>query len=144
MIETDIIYKQPDEREYEEVKLMVEDFWLDNADMKREQFRIISENRKVIAFARIKEYEDATELGTLGVAKEYRGMGYGSKMVLHLLKQAKDDVYIVTTMFRFNANLGFVLVENYPDSISKKVNTCAKDYHVDEPYFVMKWEKRTI
>ena len=142
MIGTKITIKKPDEKEYEQVLELVEKFWLDNINMDREQFTVISDNGKVLAFARMKEYPDAVELGTLGVAKEFRDKGYGSKLVKHLLDEAKGEVYVVTTMFKFNANLGFVTVQEYPDSIKQKVNVCAKDFHVAEPYFVMKWEKK--
>lgn len=142
MIATEINIKEPNEAEYEQVLQLVEEFWLDNINMKPEQFTIISDNGKVIAFARMKEYHDALELGTLGVAKDARGKGYGSKLVSHLLNESKQDVYVVTTMLKFNANLGFVIAEEYPESIKKKVDVCAKDFHVEEPYFVMKWEKK--
>jgi len=144
MSESNIVFKQPDEKEFEQVKQMVDEFWLFNENMQPEQFRIIGDNGKVIAFARLREYADAIELGTLGVAKELRRKGWGGKMALHLLGLAKRDVYVVTTLFEFNAKLGFVLVNEYPDSISKKIKTCCKDYYVPEPYFVMKWEKNRI
>jgi N-acetylglutamate synthase-like GNAT family acetyltransferase len=142
MSETNIVFKQPDEKEFEQVKQMVDEFWLVNENMLSEQFHVISNNSKVIAFARLKEKDDATELGTLGVAKELRRKGWGSKMVLHLLGLAKRDVYVVTTLFDFNAKLGFKLVDDYPESVRKNLETCRKDYHVPEPYFVMKWEKK--
>jgi len=138
----ELVIKKPNEKEYAQVLQHVEEFWLDDSCMKPEQFSIISDNGKVIAFARIKEYADAVELGTLGVAKEFRGKGFGSKLVNHLLNEAKSDIYVVTTIFKFNANLGFVLTDEYPESIQHKIDTCCKDYHVDEPYFVMKWENK--
>ncbi len=142
MIETEITIKKPDEKEYKQVLELVKEFWLDNINMNQEQFTVISDNGKVLAFARLKEYPDAVELGTLGVIKDLRGKGYGSKLVKHLLDKANGEVYVVTTMFKFNANLGFVTVKKYPDSIKHKVNVCARDFHVAEPYFVMKWEKK--
>lgn len=142
MMTTELIIKKPDEKEYEQVLQLVEEFWLDNINMSREQFTVISDNGKVVAFARIKEFPDAVELGTLGVVKDLRGKGIGSKLVQHLLNESKGLVYVVTTLFKFNADLGFVLVDEYPHSIKHKIETCAKDFHVAEPYFVMKWERK--
>ncbi len=144
MTESAIVFKLPDKQEFEQVKQMVDEFWLVNENMQLDQFRIISDNGKVIAFARFKEKEDATELGTLGVAKDLRRRGWGSKIVLNLLGLAKRDVYVVTTLFKFNAKLGFVPVDEYPESIKKNLETCIRDYHVEEPYFVMKWTKKEI
>jgi N-acetylglutamate synthase-like GNAT family acetyltransferase len=142
MTENTIVFKQPDGEEFEQVKQMVDEFWLVNENMQPEQFRVISDKGKVIAFARFKEKDDATELGTLGVATELRRKGWGSKIVLHLLGLAKRDVYVVTTLFEFNAKLGFKLVDTYPESIRKNLETCRREYYVPEPYFVMKWEKK--
>lgn len=139
-----MIFKQPDEQEFGQVIQLAEDFWLDNENMLPEQFWVLSDNGKVIAFGRLRERPDATELGTLGVVENLRRKGWGSKIVLHLLKQAKSDVYVVTTLFEFNAKLGFVLVDEYPDSIKRKFEICVRDYPVEEPYFVMKWEKKKI
>lgn len=144
MSESNMLFKQPDEKEFEQIKQHVDDLWLYNEGMKPEQFRVLSDSGKVIAFGRLMEHVDATELCTLGVAKEFQGKGWGSKMVQHLLDQAKRDVYIVTTILKFNSNLGFIYIEQYPKSIKRKLETCVKHYHVDEPYFVMKYEKKQI
>jgi N-acetylglutamate synthase-like GNAT family acetyltransferase len=139
MTKMNVAFKHPDEQEFEQVKQMVDEFWLVNENMQPEQFQVISDNGKVIAFARLKEKEDATELGTLGVDIAFRRKGWGSKMVVHLLGLAKRDVYVVTTLFEFNARLGFKLVDEYPESVRKNLEACRKDYYVPEPYFVMKW-----
>lgn len=144
MIEANAIFKQPDEKDFEQIKQMVKDFWLYSEDMKPEQFRVISLNGKIIAFARLVEHSDAMELGTLGVDENFRMQGWGTKIVRHLLSIARHDIYVVTTIFKFNANIGFKLTEKYPDSIKCKLEKCVKDYHVEEPYFVMKWEKKEI
>ena len=139
-----MVFKQPDAKEFEQVKQMAEEFWLDNSAMQSEQFRVLSGNGKVIAFGRLKEHTDATELCTMGVAKYFQKKRYGSKMVSHLLSQAKRDVYLVTIIPDFFRKSGFAFVEDYPASVKKKIDMCVKDYHVDEPYFVMKWEKKKI
>jgi N-acetylglutamate synthase-like GNAT family acetyltransferase len=133
--------KQPDENEFLQVKQLVEDFWLDNMDMKPEQFFILSENGKVIAFGRLRKYDDATELCTLGIAKEFRGKGYGSALVLHLLKQANTEVFAVTVIPDFFLKFGFKIVSEYPQSIENKCKLCAEAYHTGEKYEVMRWIK---
>jgi len=139
-----MIFKQPNEKEFEQVKQWVEDFWLDNGNMQPEQFSVLSDNGKVIAFGRLKEHADATELCTMGVAKEFQSKGFGEKMVKHLISQATQDVHLVTIIPKFFANCGFALVENYPVSLQRKIDLCKTHYHVEEPYHVMKWEKKDI
>jgi len=135
-------FKQPDEKEFEQVKQLVEDFWLDNENMKSEQFRVLTDNEKVIAFGRLKKHSDAIELCTLGVVSDLRGKGYGRAMVKNLLNKASRDIYVVTVIPNFFAKLGFIFAEIYPDSLQKKVELCTTHYHVGEPYQVMKWEKK--
>lgn len=137
-----MVFKQPTEKEFAQVNLMAEDFWLDNEDMQPEQFRVLSDDGKVIAFGRLRRHTGATELCTMGVAKEFRKQGFGDKMVRHLQSIAGEDVYLVTILPGFFAKLDFVKVNEYPKPLQRKVEICTKEYHVDEPYFVMRWEKK--
>jgi N-acetylglutamate synthase-like GNAT family acetyltransferase len=136
------VFKQPEIKEFEQVKQLVNDFWLDDTGLQPQQFQVLSDNGKVIAFGRLREHADATELCTMGVAGEFQKKGFGKEMVNHLLCRAKCDVYLVTVIPDFFKRLGFDFAEQYPDSIQKKIKMCVTDYHVDEPYFVMKWEKK--
>jgi len=135
-----MIFKQPNTSEFEQIKKLVKDFWLDNSDMQPEQFQVLSENAKVVAFGRLREHTDATELCTLGVTKDFQKKGFGEKMVKYLQSIAKRDVYLVTVLPGFFKKMGFAIVDQYPAPLQKKIDICAKNYHVDEPYFVMKWE----
>ncbi len=137
-----IIFKQPDYKEFEEVKELVKEFWLDDADLQMEQFQVLSDNGNVIAFGRLREHIDATELCTMGVAKNFQKMGYGGKMVKHLQSIAKRGVYLVTVIPDFFEKTGFKGVDIYPNSLKKKVDRCSADFHVGETYHVMKWEKK--
>jgi amino-acid N-acetyltransferase len=142
MKEAEIIIKQPDAKEFEQIKQQVKDLWLDDDGLNPTQFSVISDDGKVIAFGRLREHEDSTELCTLGVAKGFQQKGYGTKIVRHLLTQAKRDVYLVTVLPGFFAKLGFDFVDKFPDSLQKKVEMCGNHYHVGETYRVMKWEKK--
>lgn len=139
-----MVFKQPDTKEFEQIKQLVEELWLDNETMQPEQFRVLSDDGKVIAFGRLREYADTTELCSMGVAKEFQKKGLGGEMVNHLLGIAGRDVYVVTVEPDFFAKMGFHKVSSYPDSLKHKVEVCTKEYHVEKPYFVMKWEKRDL
>ena len=66
------VFKQPEIKEFEQVKLLVNDFWLDDTGLQPQQFQVLSDNGKVIAFGRLREHADATELCTMGVAGEFQ------------------------------------------------------------------------
>jgi N-acetylglutamate synthase-like GNAT family acetyltransferase len=131
--------RQPDAHEFELVKKYVQDFWLDDTNMRIEQFRVLLKGNELIAFGRVRENPDATELCTIGVVQELRGKGYGSEITNALLKEVKRDAYIVTVIPDFFAKLGFKPVSEYPPSIQAKCNLCTSQYHVGEEYRVMKW-----
>lgn len=137
-----ITAKKPDSREFEEVKKMVQEFWLDNDAMQPEQFRILTDGNQLVAFGRLRENEDATELCTMGVARQFQKKGFGEKMVNTLLGEAKRDVYLVTVIPDFFKKLGFEFAEEYPGSIRKKAEICSNQYHTGEKYWVIKWEKK--
>lgn len=137
----EVTVRQPDDREFEEVKKLVEDFWLDNNNMLKEQFRILLYKDKLAAFGRIRQNKDATELCTLGVVKELRGKGLGLAMVKALLAGTKGEVYVVCVIPGFFGKAGFKEVSQYPESIKAKVNLCTTHFHVGEEYKVMRWGK---
>lgn len=131
--------RRPDEKEFEEVKKYVEEFWLDNNNMLREQFRVLLYNNKLAAFGRLRKNADATELCTLGVVKKYRGRGFGKAMVKALLKEAKSEVYVVCVIPEFFKKTGFKEISSYPESIKAKVDLCTQYFHVGKEYKVMKY-----
>ena len=133
----DIIIRQPGDKEFEEVKKHVDDFWLDNETMQKEQFRILLYKNKLVGFGRIRKNKDATELCSLGIIKEMRLKGLGKVMVKGLLSEVKGDVYVVCVIPDFFRKAGFTEVAEYPTSIQKKVNLCTADYNVGEPYKVL-------
>lgn len=136
-----MVFKQPDKGEFEQIKQLVEELWLDNENMQPEQFKVLSDKGKVIAFGRLREYEDSTELCSIGVVKEFQQRKFGTEMVNYLLNLAKRDVYVVTIAPDFFAKFGFKPIEEPPAPIQKKFQRCETEFHVGKPYFAMKWEK---
>jgi len=137
----DIVVRHPGEKEFEEVKKYVEDFWLDNNNMLIGQFRILLYKGKLAGFGRIRENDDATELCTLGVVKELRLKGLGKAMVKALVETVKTDVYLVTIIPEFFRKAGFKETKEYPESIKRKEHLCTTQYHVGEEYKVMKYKR---
>lgn len=138
----EVIVREPDSKEFEEVKKYVKQFWLDDEQMLKEQFKILLQDDKPVAFGRLREKEDATELCTLGVLEEYRGRRLGSAMVKSLVSLAKKDVHVVSVIPGFFRKQGFIPVQEYPASIKKKVELCTEHYHVGVPYQVMKYKNQ--
>jgi len=135
------VFQQPSLAQFEEVKKYVEKFWLDNDNMQPEQFRILLDDSKLVAFGRLRKNNDATELCSLGVLEEYRHHGMGSALVKHLLSIASSDVYVVCVIPGFFKKQGFNTVTEFPSSIQKKRDLCVNHYHVGIPYEVMRFSR---
>jgi len=135
----DVIIRQPNDTEFEQVKKYVREFWLDNTDMHKEQFLVLLQNKKFTAFGRLKEHADCSELCTLGVVKEFRGKYFGQELTKALIKKAKHEVYLVTVIPDYFKKVDFVITSKYPASLKSKVNMCTTQYHVGQEYRVMKY-----
>lgn len=135
----DIIIRQPGYSEFDLVKDYVEEYWLDDADMKIQQFRVLFNKGEITAFGRLRVDGKDTELCSLGVVEEMRGKGFGKAMVKALVEEAKTDVYAVCVIPEFFLKLGFIQVNEYPPLIKRKVDVCTTHYNVGVPYVVMKW-----
>lgn len=138
------IFKTPDEREFEQIKQLVEELWLDNETMFPEEFRVLSDNGKVIAFGRLREYADVMELCSIGVPVEFQNKKFGTSIVKHLLSRAQRNVYLVTVIPDFFTRFGFERIEKPPAPIERKLQRCNTEFYVGKPYFAMKWEKNKI
>jgi N-acetylglutamate synthase-like GNAT family acetyltransferase len=138
----EVTTRQPDDREFEEIKKLVGEFWLDNRNMLKKQFRIVLYKGKLAGFGRIRENDDATELCSLGVIKELRLKGLGKAMVKALVATVKTEIYLVTVIPEFFSKAGFKETKKYPESIKRKERLCTTEYHVGEEYKVMKWERK--
>ena len=69
----------------------------------------------------VKPYDDAVELGCLGVVPERRGNGIGRQLIEHLLARVEDDVYVTTDLPELSWRFGFVETDHAPVSILEKV-----------------------
>ncbi|HWY99156.1 MAG TPA: GNAT family N-acetyltransferase [Bacteroidia bacterium] len=135
-----ILFRQPNDAEFEEVKRHSEEYQLDNENMSKDQFKIILHEGKLAAFGRLKKHNDAMELSTVGVVKEFRGKKLGEAIVRSFADEARQDLYLVTVIPDFFSKMGFKAVKEYPISLQNKCDNCCQKHHPGEVYVVMKKE----
>jgi N-acetylglutamate synthase-like GNAT family acetyltransferase len=107
------------------VKQIATGMELDMGDFNIRDFLLAFSGDALAGFVRMRKYSDCLELSTLGVLREYRKKGLGKKLVLALLdKFPGEKVFVTTVIPGFFLKCGFAKTENYPDSLTPKINFC--------------------
>ncbi len=104
---------------------------LDATNATWQQFFVLKNNAKTVAFARIIDHGEYFELASLGVDYYHRKKGFGRRMLIFLIQEAerldsKKPIYGVTHKPDFLKNVGFQEVDIYPDYLEYKKNHICK------------------
>ena len=102
-------------------------FRLDDEDLAAEQFVVVRERGRLVAFGRIKPYGRVYELGSVGVVEAERGRGLGGLIVRELVRRFPTrEVYITTDLPAYFARFGFCRIDDPPPEIAAKIaRVCA-------------------
>ncbi len=96
---------------------------LDDERLAVEQFLVAEDaGGRLAGFGRVKPYSNFFELGTVGVAVDWRGRGLGSMLVEALIADfPADDVWITTDLVSYFERLGFETTDNGPRELTEKI-----------------------
>ncbi len=67
---------------------------LDPTQLRWEQFSVIESEGKLVACGQLRNFEDAQELGSLVVIKDWQKCGLGTTLTKHLIQQATQPLYL--------------------------------------------------
>jgi N-acetylglutamate synthase-like GNAT family acetyltransferase len=129
--------KKPTDKEFAEICFFINEFELDNRDLKKEQFIIALRDNSLVGFGRLREHVDCMELCSLGVITNYRLQGLGKAITAKLIENSSKDIYLVCIIPDFFTPLGFEKVNHYPPSIHDKIHYCTQKLIVPETYVAM-------
>jgi amino-acid N-acetyltransferase len=98
---------------------------LDPTQLKWQQFWVIEFDNNIIACGQLRNFEQAQELGSLVVTKNWRNRGLGSFLTQHLIEQATQPLYLECLgqkLVDYYQKFGFVQVEfqDLPLSLKSK------------------------
>lgn len=115
---------------------------LDDTLIDYHQFIIAELNGDFAGIGRIKEYNDAKELCSLGVLPKYRGKGISRLLIKELKTKAViKPLHVVTIIPALFKKFGFEEIIKYPTSLLPKINYCTNSLggcDNGEQYVVMK------
>jgi N-acetylglutamate synthase-like GNAT family acetyltransferase len=95
---------------------------LDGEDLRAEQFIVVEEGDRTVAFGRIKPYRRTFELGCVAVIEDRRNRGIGELVVRELIRRfPQRRVYVTTDVPEYFQRLGFARTRALPQELSEKV-----------------------
>jgi len=101
---------------------MVARLRLDNERLRTEQFIVVEEGERAVAFGRIKPYRRTFELGCVAVVEGRRNRGLGELVVRELIRRfPQRRVYVTTDIPDYFQRLGFVRIRALPRELSEKM-----------------------
>ncbi|HEY5625444.1 MAG TPA: pyridoxal-phosphate dependent enzyme [Dehalococcoidia bacterium] len=105
----------------------IERLRLDGEWLAPEQFITLRRHGRILAFGRIKPYEETHELGSVAVVEEERSQGLGEKVTRELIRRfPQDEVYITTDLPAYYERMGFLRTAFMPPELVDKLErVCA-------------------
>jgi threonine dehydratase len=104
------------------IRETVERLRLDGERLEAAQFVVVRGGDGVVAFGRIKPYEETYELGGVAVVESRRGEGLGEAIVRELVRRfPRDEVFVTTDIPEYFERLGFLRTEILPRELSGKI-----------------------
>jgi N-acetylglutamate synthase-like GNAT family acetyltransferase len=95
---------------------------LDGEDLRAEQFIVVQEGRRTVAFGRVKPYRRTFELGCVAVMDDRRSQGLGELVVRELIRRfPRRRVYVTTDIPAYFERLGFTPTRALPRELSDKI-----------------------
>lgn len=135
-----ICIETPTDGLFESIKRLIEAFELDGRQLQASEFLAAVSGDSLVGFGRIREYEDCSELCSLGVTEPLRYKGIGSHLVRELVQKARQPLFLVCIIPEFFEPLGFRITAHYPTRLQQKLDYCREALSVPEDYVVMKYE----
>lgn len=134
-------FRTPNEQEFLLIRNYIQQFELDDRNLKQEEFTAAFRNDELVGFGRLRQHSDCIELCSLGVVTNHRRQGIGKAIVKELIQRSKSSIHLVCIIPDFFAPFGFQVVENYPPAIQDKLNYCTHELVVPETYVAMLLKK---
>ena len=128
------IIRLADYSEIPDVIEILEELGLDMEDLDEDDWMLALVKGEVVGVARLRYYDDACELASLGVLEDFRNQGIGRGIAKALLNDTETkQVYTVTEIPEYFARLGFANTDSFPESISKKLQRCKTELNCSAP-----------
>ena len=130
-------FRTPSENEFLQIRNYIQQFELDDRNLKHEEFTAAFRENELVGFGRLRQHSDCIELCSLGVVTQHRRQGIGKSIVKELVKRSTSSIHLVCIIPDFFIPFGFHVVEKYPLAIQDKLDYCTQELIVPETYVAM-------
>lgn len=138
------VIRLADYSEMPDIIEILEELGLDMEDLDEDDWMLAHINGEVVGVGRLRYYEDACELASLGVLEEHRGKHIGKSIAKALLDDAEaDNVFVVTDISEYFKSLGFQELDTYPQSIQEKYDRCLSELQCQAPKVLVNLIKKS-
>ncbi|MEB3358750.1 MAG: GNAT family N-acetyltransferase [Synechococcales bacterium] len=94
MLPADCVLRQARKPDAWSIRFLVLSAFLDPTQLRWQNFWVIECRGRVVACGQLRSFPDAQELGSLVVARPWRGQGLGTALTQHLIHQATRPLYL--------------------------------------------------
>ena len=136
-----VSFRTPTEKEFLQIRNYIQQFELDDRNLKQEEFTVAFRDTELVGFGRLRQHSDCIELCSLGVVTNYRRQGIGKAIVKELIKRSISSIHLVCIIPEYFSPFGFSVIEKYPSAIQDKLNYCTQELIVPETYVAMLLQK---
>ena len=117
---------------------ILEELNLDMEDLDEDDWMVAVVKDEIVGVGRLRFYDDACELSSVGVLEDFRQEGIGKAIIQALVSDASNDaVYTVTEIPAFFALSGFTQTDAFPESIDYKLQRCRNELSCSSPQVMM-------
>ena len=136
-----LAFRTPNEYEFLHIRNYIQQFELDDRNLKQEEFTAAFRENELVGFGRLRQHSDCIELCSLGVVTDHRRQGIGKAIVKELIERSKSSIHLVCIIPDFFTPFGFQTVNKFPSAIEDKLNYCTHQLVVPETYVAMLLKK---
>lgn len=129
------------DEQFNVVKQYLLEYELDNRTLIREEFVVAIIQNSVVGFGRVREFQDFSELCSLGVIINERRKGIGKKIFMAMIKKASKKPFLACIIPEFFYPFGFEITHDYPYEMFEKLHYCTDSLPVDEKYVIMTFKE---
>jgi len=90
----DVVIRPATETDQERIKELVREADLDPTSLHWSHFMLAEADGQVVGIGQIRPYPNCPELGSLYVLPDYQGQGIGGQIIMALLEDRTDTVYL--------------------------------------------------
>jgi N-acetylglutamate synthase-like GNAT family acetyltransferase len=111
--------------DFQDILRLAKKYDLDYTGMEADGFFVAAEDGRILGICGLKKHPECLELCALGVEEDYRGRGWGARLVRTALGEVPGEVYLATVIPGFFLRLGFQKAKTVPPSMVKRGEWCA-------------------